>query len=104
MIIKATVHEGKQVPQWMMSGAMNNPGLGLFYMMLFQKKYYLTMIQVLAVCWVVVSLAFEQYAAFVSYPRNGIYKIMEMEAGMLPFLLLTWLLPAYFLKRYLQKL
>jgi len=104
IIIQAAIHENKAVPEWMMQIAKNNPFLSFFHITLFHKRYYPFISKVLAIIWTVVILAFIHYGEFIAYKEATILEVIELESSFVFFMLLTLMLPAFFLKKYFKHL
>jgi hypothetical protein len=102
MIVNAAAFKGKVVPKWLIMLARSNPGPGLFSLQLWGKRCYPKILQIMAVVWVSGFILFFQIMAFIGEVQGYVIGILDVDLGVIPFLLLTFIIPVYFLNRFLQ--
>ncbi len=104
MIYRAVVLQHKNVPSWLCDIASSDLRTDRRYRGLLPKRYISLVPWIISTIWVIACLVGQQYLALVDYARGNIAEIIVINTSFPVFLVLTWLLPAYFLRRYLQKL
>ena len=67
-------------------------------------KFYIVFYWVLPTIWVALLLIGYHFYGHSSYPIDDLRKVFMIETSFPVFLLLTWLLPQYFLRRYIRRL
>jgi len=89
-----------QVPKWMEEIAKHHPFLIYFYEDLYYKSYYRTLLRMITIVYILGFLIF----SFL-YPIIGASLTINIlnKAGFDFGLLLMWLLPSYFVRRYLRQ-
>jgi hypothetical protein len=103
MIINAAPFKGKIVPKWLIDFALYNPYIGFFASsQLWGKRYYQKILRSVAIVWVAVFILGMQYLALVDYAKGDLVVIVEENTSYPVFLLLTCIIPAYFLNKYLK--
>jgi hypothetical protein len=104
MIIQAYVAQRKQVPQWMVKNVWPNRYTDESSSDRHPKVFHLPLTLYGPIIWIVSLLIGSHYIARVDYARGNVVEIILFETSFPLFLVATWLLPVYFLRRYLRKL
>ena len=100
MINNAVAFKGKEVAKLLVVLAYYNPGPGVIYFPMWGKRHYPTVLRIMASVWVIGFIIFFQiYAMRDPVSVNG---VLVADLGIIPMLLLTCIIPMYFLNRYLK--
>jgi len=106
MIVKAAVYEGKKLPYWLIDIArierqVHRPSSSW----LDKKQIDVKLFRVLSIFFLTAIIIVFVYIPLV-YWRESMTDLTEILANIIfiSFIIITWLLPAYLLKRYFKKL
>ena len=104
IVIHNNFAENKTLPNWLKSLAFSNPFVGLFSFVLLKWRYYSTALRILSIAYVCIFVTVVQWAISSDYSRglalSGEFPLAEI----IPLsLLVTWLTPSYFVRRYLSR-
>jgi hypothetical protein len=97
LVINSAVREGKNVPDWLRQCAVGYSGL-------LPKASWIPINKIISILLILVFLIGYHYVALVDYATGSLARILVIETSFPVFLLVTWLMPAKFLKRFLDKL
>ncbi len=89
---------------WMLNILWPNSYTGGAFGGILPKSVDLNLLRFTPIIWVLLLLIVYHYMSIQDYVSGNILKIFVVEMSFPLFLILTWLLPSFFLKRYLSKL
>jgi small-conductance mechanosensitive channel len=104
VIIKAVMDKRKGIPKWLNDNAWPNPYTTKLIIRFMPDKFYPIFYRMLPVVWVVACLSGFVYLARIDIIKGIPFEKLLVEATLPVFLILTWLLPPYFLRRYIRNL
>lgn len=106
MIIQAAIYAGKKLPDWMLDIArIDRPIPRAASNWLDKKQFQVKLFRIITILYIVIILIGFGYVTAIYYRKNA-DDIMAILSYIIFIVVIniTWLLPSYFLKRYLNKL
>jgi hypothetical protein len=91
-------------PKLLLDIARNNPGFGVFQIIFDKTTYYPSILRISAIVWIILFLTGYHFLALTDYAKDNFMQIIAIETSFPILILVTWLLPSWFMKRYLKRL
>ena len=105
IVAEAVLNKHITIPSWLFRLAGGNPRTGAIYKGILSSRHIYMPNLILSGIYIVIVLAGFQYMVIDDFSRGylaGLSEIAVIETSFPLFLLLTWLLPSYYLHRYLR--
>jgi hypothetical protein len=103
MIADAIVN-GKRLASWLKATAETIPLFGVIHVSTVSKNNYLLVLRIISITWIAICLIGCQYLSIPDFKEGNITRILEIETSFPVFVVLTVIVPAYFLKKYLRRI
>lgn len=102
----SVINKRKSLPKWMIWMALGNPSTKDYNWGIISDHHLYIVPRIIAITLIIIILVGYHYFAFATYLADHVdgLEVIVLETSLPLFFLLTWLVPSYFLRRYLSHL